>query len=140
MVILLAVARGWIRGRLVAWLALVTLAFNPIPWGLSINARTWGEKAAALVPLIFIAAVLAVIAYDALHRRVRWYLLAWLVVAICISVSWPPWTLSSVRAQVPLWLLQLILIPFGVLMAVGPLLNGIRQARTQPSAARMIGT
>jgi hypothetical protein len=140
MLILLAVVRGWIRGRLVAWLALVTLAFNPIPEGLDINARTWGTKAAALVPLIFIAAVLAVVAYDALHRRVRWYLLAWLVVAVGISVSWPPWTLSSVRAQVPLWLLQLILLPLGVLMAVGPLLKATRQARTRPSAPQSIAT
>jgi hypothetical protein len=140
MLILLAVVRGWIRGRFIAWLALVTLAFNPVPWNPAVNARTWGENAAALVPLIFIAAVLAVVVYDALHRRVRWYLLAWLVVAICISVSWPPWTLSSVRAQVPLWLLQLILLPFGVLMAVSPLFNAMRQARTRPSASQSIAT
>ena len=33
MLILLAIVRGQIRGRLMAWLALATLAFNPIPAG-----------------------------------------------------------------------------------------------------------
>ncbi len=33
MLILLAIVRGRIRGGLVAWLALATLAFNPIPAG-----------------------------------------------------------------------------------------------------------
>jgi hypothetical protein len=140
MLILLAVIRGWIRGQLIAWLALVTLFFNPIPAGLAINARSWGAHAAAALPLIFIAAGLTVIVYDAIHRRIRWYLLAWLVVAISISASWPPWTLRSVRESVPLWLLQLILVPTGVLMAVSPLLAAVRKSRATSSAPQSIAT
>ncbi len=134
MLILLAVVRGWIRGRLIAWLALATLLFNPIPEGLEINARSWGVKAAALVPLISIAVVLVLVAYDALHRRVRWYLLVWLLVAICATAQWPPWTLDSVRAQLPLWLLQLILLPAGVVMAVSPLIASIWHSEAKPLA------
>ena len=58
MLIMVAVVGGKIRGQLVAWLALATLAFNPIPNGLSINARLWGIHVAAALPLLCIAIVL----------------------------------------------------------------------------------
>jgi hypothetical protein len=125
MLIVLAVVHGWIRGRLIAWLALASLLFNPIPAGLAINARPWGGKAAALLPLVCIAVVLVLVAYDAVHRRVRWYLVVWLVVAIFATGQWPPLTLDSIRSQLPLWLLQLILLPTGIVMAVGPLVTSI---------------
>jgi hypothetical protein len=34
MLIILDVVRGRIRGTLIAWIALVTLAFDPVPWGI----------------------------------------------------------------------------------------------------------
>ena len=54
MLVLLAIVQGQIRGRLVAWLALATLAFEPIPAGVAINARSWSDHAASALPLIFI--------------------------------------------------------------------------------------
>ncbi len=69
--------------------------------------------------------VLVLVVYDAVHRRVRWYLLVWLIVAILATAQWPPWTLDSVRSQLPLWLAQLILLPAGVVMAVSPLIASI---------------
>jgi hypothetical protein len=132
MLILLAVVRGRIRGELIAWLALATLLFNPIPSSLEINARTWGVHAAAALPLVSIAVVLALVAYDILRHRVRWYLVIWLIVAVCATVQWTPWSLDSIRAQLPLWLIQLILLPAGVVMAVSPLLGSIRKDSSKP--------
>jgi hypothetical protein len=135
MLIVLAVAGRRIRGQLIAWLALATIAFNPIPGGLSINARTWGGHVEAALPLLFILIVLAFVAYDALHRRVRWYLIAWLIIAACASLQWPVWSLNSVRAELPLWFWQLVLLPTGVAMAVAPLVRSIWAAGPNPLVA-----
>ena len=132
MLTILAIVEGRIRGQLVAWLALVTLAFNPIPNSHAINARLWGTHAAAALPLVFLVIALALIVYDAAHRRLRWYLIAWIVIAACIVLQWPPWSLNSLRAQLPLWLLQLLLLPTGVAMAAGPLVRSIRATEPTP--------
>jgi len=132
MLMLLAVVQGRITGRLVAWLALVTLAFEPIPAGLANNARSWGDHAASALPLIFIATVLVLIAYDALHRKVRWYLIAWFVIAAWAFLQWPLLSFDSIRAPFPLWFWQLVLLPTGIVMAVAPLVNAIRTAGAKP--------
>lgn len=134
MLIVLAVIQGWIRGRLIAWLALATLAFNPIPVTLAINGRLWGDKAAALLPILFIGASLAVVLYDAFHHKVRWYVLVWILIAMPAFLNWPPWSLD-VKAPLPLWLIQLILLPSGVVMAVGPLVRSIRSVGSAPPVA-----
>ena len=132
MLIMLAIVCGRIRGRLVAWLVLATLAFNPIPPVISINGRSWGNHAASALPLLFIVIALVLIAYDAAHRRVRWYLIAWFVIAACAFLQWPLWSLDSIRAQLPLWLWQLILLPTGIAMAVSPLIHAVRTAGEKP--------
>ena len=132
MLILLAIVRGWVRGSLLAWLALATLAFNPIPPTTDINGRPWGDHVASALPLAFIAVALALIAYDAVHRRVRWYLIAWFVFACCAFLQWPLWSLDTIRPQLPLWLLQLVLLPTGVAMAISPLIRTVRTADSQP--------
>ena len=113
MLIILAIVRGQVRGWLVAWLALATLAFNPIPPTTAINGRSWGDHAASALPLLFIVIALVLIAYDAAHRRVRWYLIAWFVIAACAFLQWPLWSLDSLRPALPLWFWQLILLPTG---------------------------
>lgn len=132
MLVMLALIRGQIRGQLVAWLALATLAFNPIPKGLDINARLWGGHAAAALPLACIAVALALVAWDAAHRRIRWYLIAWLVIALCAFLQWPLWTLDAIRGRLPLWFWQLVLLPMGVVMAVSPLLSSVRTTQPKP--------
>lgn len=133
MIVLVMVVQGRFSGWLIAWLAMASLAFNPIPSPLSINGRNWGGKIEAALPLACIVVVLILIAYDAYHRRVRLYLLAWLAVALAAFGQWPPWTLGSVRQQLPLWLLQLILLPTGVALAVTPLIRSIQTARAMPT-------
>ena len=132
MLVILAIAQGRVRGWLVAWLALVTMAFNPIPPVLAINGRSWGDQAESALPLVFIAVVLLVIAYDAAHRRVRWYLIVWLAIAAWAFLQWPLWSLDSLRAPFPHWFWQLILLPTGIAMAVSPLVTSIRTADQNP--------
>ena len=62
MLVLVAVVRGRIRGGLVAWLVLATLAFTPIPTTTEINGRPWGYHVTAALPLVCIAVALALIA------------------------------------------------------------------------------
>ena len=135
MLILLALVRGHIRGQLVAWLALVTVVFNPIPAGLSLNARSWSDHVAASLSLASVAVVLFLVGYDAVHRRVRWYLVAWLVVAACAFLHWPLWSVDSIRPRLPLWFWQLVLVSSGVTMAVGPLVSSIRTGGAERSVS-----
>ena len=125
MLIMLDIVRGRIRGQLVAWLALVTLAFQPVPTGLAVNARSWGDHLASALPLACVAIALALIARDAAHHRVRWYLVAFFVIAACAFLQWPLWSPDSLRAPLPEWLWQLLLVPAGIVMALGPLVRSI---------------
>jgi hypothetical protein len=133
MLILVALVGGQIRGRLVAWLALVTMVFNPIPFGITLNARSWSPHVATALPLACIAVVLVLIARDAVHRRVRWYLLVWLVIAVYGFVHWPLWAVITIRPRLPLWFWQLVLVITGVVMAVNPLVDSIRAGTAKPS-------
>ena len=132
MLLLLAIVRGRIRPSLVAWLAFAALAFNPIPGPLSINGRSWGAHVGSVLPLAGIVVALVLIVYNAAERRVRWYLVAWFVIAACSFLQWPLWQPDSVRAVMPIWILQLVLLPTGVVMAVSPLVNSIRTAGPNP--------
>ena len=126
MLVILAVVQGRVRGRLIAWLALVTLAFDPVPVGYAINARSWGYHVASALPLICIAIVLLLIVWDALHRRIRWYLVAWFAIAAWAFLQWPLWSPDSLRAPFPKWFWQVVLLSTGVVMAVGPLVREMR--------------
>jgi hypothetical protein len=125
LLILLQIVSGRIRGELVAWIAMAVLLYNPVPWGLSFNARSWGTHLAASLPAIGIAIAMALIVWDAVHRRVRWYLLAWFVVAVAAVGEWPPWS-QSFRPFLHPWMAQLILVPTGVALAVWPLIGILR--------------
>ena len=94
-----------------------------------------------MLPLLFIAVALAVIVYDAVHRRVRWYLIAWFVIAASAFLpQWPLWSFDSIRTALPLWFWQLVLLPTGIAMAVRPLLGSMRLAAVErPSTPSGVG-
>ncbi len=123
MLIILNVVRGRVRGELVVWLVLVSLAFQPVPAGLAINARPWAYHIASAYPLICIGVALVLIIRDAFHALVRWYLVVFFVIAACAFLQWPLWSPDSLRAALPLWFWQVALLVPGVVMAVGPLLR-----------------
>jgi hypothetical protein len=130
MLIMLGVVRGRVPAYLIGWIALTTLAFNPIPWGVGVNARSWGGYAATTLEVFCMAATGLVIALDLGHRRrVRWYLVAGLVLAICAFGQWPP-IQNSLRQPLPLWFWQVLLVGSGVAMAATPLVKFVRSAES----------
>ena len=135
MLVLLAVVQGAVRARLIAWLALLALAFSPIPVGYTINARSWGYPLASVLPLVGIGVVLLFIARDAVYRRVRWYLVAWFVLATWAFVQWPLWSPDSLRAHFPKWFWQVVLLTTGVVMAAGPLFRSTRGEASTPTTS-----
>jgi hypothetical protein len=132
MLVLLTVARAQGFAKLVVWLVLVTLAWNPIPYGFAFNSRSWGYDAGAALPALAVGVAVAVIAWDAAHHRVRWYLIAALVVAVCAFANWPLWALIPVRAPIPRWLWQVILLSSGIALAAEPLVRAVRDRTGRP--------
>jgi hypothetical protein len=125
MLILLDAVKGRIRGYTIAWLALVTLAFDPIPWGFASNGQSWGLTARQQLPAWFALIALLLIAADLLRKRIRWYILAWLVVDVLTLVKMP-WVHTYLRRSMTIWFWQIVLVPSGLALAVGPLLKAIR--------------
>jgi hypothetical protein len=126
MLIILSVVRGMRIGETLTWLALLTLAWNPIPYGLAFNARSWGHSAAVVLPVLVTALIAGVVIWDAIHWRLRWYLVAALVLALLAFVNYPPWS-AHIRASLPTWLLQLLFVPTGVALAAESLVSAMRR-------------
>lgn len=118
--VVLDAARGRLRGSVVAWLALVTLAFNPVPEWVFLRWEHRGVDLYVIVPLLFMSTALVVVLYDALHHRVRWYLLAWVVVVVL--TAFPQFYGRSLGASLlPMWDWQVILVPTAFALAIEPL-------------------
>jgi hypothetical protein len=122
--VLLDVVRGRISGALVAWLALVTLAFFPSSWGL--EARRY-------LPISLMAVALLLILGDALRGRIRWYLVAWLACAAGAFLQFPLTSLPF-RHAFPIWLWQVVLVVTGVVLSARPL---VKRARHEPDAVAL---
>ena len=56
------------------------------------------------------------------------------MIAACVFLHWPPWSVDSARAQFPRWFWQLVLVPTGITMAISPLLRSVRAERRKSSA------
>jgi len=119
---------GHIRGTLLTWLALVTVFFDPFPWGFASNGQAWGLAAREWLPNIFLILVAAIILFDLLKHRIRWYLVAAGLLVGVTLVKWP-WNHEALRQQLPTWIIQLALIPFALWLAIQPLLEAIRSSR-----------
>ncbi len=142
MLVLLEAIDGRLRGELLAWVAMVVVAYNAIPFGLAYNAVSWGERASILLPEIAMAIVFALVIRDAARRRIRWYLVAWLVIAVCAFARWPPWTQTwpswsnAFRPPFHHWTWQLILLPTGIALAGWPLISYMRRTAGDLTAIR----
>ena len=123
MLVALDVVGGRLRGEVVVWISLVTLAFDPVPIGLQLNAEPWGRDVRGAVPLICMAFALLWILSDAIRRRFRWYVIAFFFIAVCAFMKWPPWLITPLRTPLPKWLWQLILVPSGFALVLIPLTN-----------------
>jgi hypothetical protein len=102
---------GRIRGPLVAWLALVVLAFDPAP-----RIHVLSEYLPSALMVIVCCAIL----WGIRHDRMHWYLVAWAVVVALAFASYP---IGNYRYPLPTWLWQIVLVSTGVALAVKPLLS-----------------
>jgi hypothetical protein len=124
------VVQGRIRGKVLAWLALFTLAYNPIPWGFESNGRPWGLAVREAMPNIFVIGALILILVDVVRFRVRWYVLTWFVL-VCLTLVKDPFSHAALRTAMPSWFWQIVLVPVGVALAVSPLIESVKSMKTR---------
>ena len=135
LLVLLEVIRGRIRGVVVGWLALMTLAFDPFPPGFLSNGVGWSTRAREVLPNYFLAVAVIVFLIGLLRRQVRWSIVAWIVV-VAATLLTLPWSHQVIRTGMPLWFWQVVLAPTLVWLTIEPLIRLTREpgARAESSA------
>ena len=118
-------ARGQLRGTVLAWIALVTVAFNPVHAGFLSNMTGHTLELYYALPIVVLVTVVASVAFDAVFRRVRVYKLVWIVVVLLTCES-KLWGRQYAIFNVPHWLWQVVLVPIALGLAVKPLLASIK--------------
>jgi hypothetical protein len=121
----LDVINGHIRGQVVAWLGLVTLAFSPVSWGFMSNSVAWGLQEREFLPFVLMAIALLLVVRDVRRGQIRWYLVGWLVL-VTLAFARIPWENPPFRHALPSWFWQIVLVSTGIVLAVGPLLSCVR--------------
>ena len=127
MLVVLDVVSGRIRGQVVAWLALVTLVFNPVPYAFLSNGTSWGLRAQQLMPDYFLVGAVLVILVDVLRHKVKWYLVSW-VVLVGLTLVRRPWTHELARRQLPVWFWQVVLVSTVLWLVVEPFWKLVRSS------------
>jgi hypothetical protein len=126
MLLMLNVVRGRIEWQLIAWLTLVTVAFNAAPWGFILRASGWSPTEHVYLPtLVMAAGACVIVLIDAAGDRLRWYEVASFAV-LALALARLPGVDVLLRHQVPVWFWQLALVGTGVAMAAGPLIAAMR--------------
>src|ERR1035437_5937812 len=123
------VIQGRIRGHVIAWLALFTLVYNPVPWGFATNGRAWDLAVREAMPKYFVIGALILILIDVIRRHVRWYIVAWFAL-VCLTLVKNPFSHAGLRGSMPNWFWQVVLVPVTVGLAVSPLIECVRKKRT----------
>jgi hypothetical protein len=132
MLIALDTVRGRFRGQTFAWIALATIAFDPIPLSGSLNVTSFDHTVSEAAPIAFVAVAALWIGWDLAHRRrPHWYVTVFLIVAACAFLQWPLWHINPARPALPKWAWQLILVPTGLALALRPLFGEMRDITPQ---------
>ena len=129
--LLLDVVCGRIRGPVLAWLALVTLAHDVWPLNM-FGAVSWGFGATEHLPQILIVVGIVIVLVDVARARVHWYRVAWLLVTVAAFATWP-FTDEPFRTPLPKWFWQLVLVSIGMWLAAGPLVRFMRDRDAHPA-------
>jgi hypothetical protein len=117
LLIMLDVVRGRVRGCTVAWLGLVALVFDPVPWGHQTLHQT--------IPVVIGSIGLSFIVADAIRGRVRWYFVAWLVVVV-LTCEPLVWGLAIGHQVLPNSLWQVVLVSIALWLILGPFFSAPR--------------
>ena len=123
--IVLDVVIGRIRGTTIAWLAMVTLVFNPIIFYQFATGRTYDSGPFRAIQILFLAVALSLIVWDGAHRRIRKYLIAWFVVAV-VAFAVDGWMYGPPHTPFPLWLWQVVLISTALMLVGGSIRAKLR--------------
>ncbi len=114
------------RPAVAFWWLTVWMAFDPLPAGfqtnstiLDIHLRIWGPT------YLTLAATVAVVLGTA-TRRLRWWWWLWVAGAALAFVHLPVVDVLSHHGW-PLWLWQVVLVPWGLVLVGTPLLAALRQ-------------
>jgi hypothetical protein len=142
MLVLIDVVEGRFRGAMLTWLAFLTVLFDPFPWGFASNGQQWGLAAREWVPNVFLIGIAVIILVNILRHRHYWYVTAAGLFAGITLVTWP-WNHEAIRGQLPTWIIQLVIVPATLWLAIGPLLTAVkdegqRSAAVEPSAVPAI--
>ncbi len=121
---------GRLRGSTVAFLACLTIAFNPIPYDLAYNARSWGHQAQAALPAAVLVVALLSVVWGLLNRRIWWFAVLSAGLALFAFGYWPPWSTDTLHGPIPIWLLQVGFLVWGIALVVAPLLERLREDST----------
>lgn len=113
--IVLDVIAGRIRGTTIAWLAMVTLVFNPIIFYQFATGATYDSGSFRAIQIVFLAVALLIILWDVVHRRMRTYLIGWFVLAI-VAFAFDGWMYGPPHTPFPLWFWQAVLIPTALML------------------------
>jgi hypothetical protein len=133
--VVLDVVRGRIRSYLLAWLALVTLAFNPVPVGVASRVLPWSIQLRDLLPASIFALAVWLVLRDVLRDRYQRYL-AILLVSVVLTVVKVPGIRALFSDEFPTWFWQIVLVTVGAALAVTPLLSFARDRAKSIANAR----
>jgi hypothetical protein len=128
MLVLIDVIAGRVRGQVITWLALVTVFFDPFPWGFASNGQLWGLAAREWLPNVFVIVAVGIILMDFMNRRIRWYVVAAGTFVGATLVTWP-WNHEALRQPLPTWIIQSILVSIALWLAIVPMIEVVQKNR-----------
>ena len=117
--VLLDVVAGRVRGTMLAWLVIVSLAFSPVFLGYQKTPMSGS------VPLILVTLVLASLLGYAVTRRLKLYKKIWFAFAVGVC-EFTMWGLSHHVYVIPTWWWQVTLVPAALALALSPLVTLMR--------------
>ena len=126
--VLLDASAGHIRGQLVAWIGLVALAFDPVPWEIQVR-----QYLPPLLMLLVLASSCAT-PLKATSGGIWWRGLRSSSARLCASF---PITSLPFRHLLPTWLWQVILVPIGFWLAFEPLFSFKKDDGTSEQSASL---
>ena len=138
--VLLDVVRGHVRGSVVAWLLVASLAFlfGPTTAYLVFARVSWDAAAGRDGPLVVLGVALVLLIVGVARRRTLWGLVLCLAVALAALATWPvPADHLSPRLQT--WFWQAWLVLPGLVLAATPLLTLLARHGEEAEAASLDG-